>query len=150
MCGGEKIIINCLMHSSLAQHHPLISNHHHHRVKISPFLACSKRNDGESVKPFFPLWWQESISKRTSYLKWIPTHTKTFLLSFFAVKIIQREELDDDNMCEEEMQEWERERERVSLEYKQIFRIKQWNLFFAWIAYENDDDDDDGGKKKRE
>lgn len=57
MCGGEKIIINCLMHSSLAQHHPLISNHHHHhqhRVKISSFLACSKRNDGESVKPFFP------------------------------------------------------------------------------------------------
>lgn len=35
-----------------------------------------------------------------------------------------------------------------SLEYKQIFRIKQWNLFFAWIAYEDDDYDD--GKKKRE
>lgn len=29
-------------------------------------------------------------------------------------------------------------------EYKQIFRIKQWNLFFAWIAYE----DDDGGEKE--
>lgn len=89
MCGREKIIINCLMHSSLAQHHPLISNHHHHhhRVKISSGLFKTQwRRKRETL---FSLWWQESFSKQTSYLKWIPTHTKTFLsLSFFAVKII--------------------------------------------------------------
>lgn len=36
----------------------------------------------------------------------------------------------DDNM--------KREKRCKSLEYKQIFRIKQWNLFFAWIAYEEE------------